>query len=179
MAVLIARAGLSGMSERLAVICAKLWVEAATLLAVGIWADLATNRVMQRFIPLWVALALVIYGFALFKMGGSLKSIYEAAWEAERDQVARWRNLLCGRVKGPDVVEIRQDPLDYPEPIYRILNARDCWAMATFMDGKDDKPPATFAILESNAVTLVKESDGTQTAIVKGEVIRNALRAAT
>ena len=56
--------------------------------------------------------------------------------------------------------------------------AGDCWAMAIFKTGEEDKSPVEFRVRELSAITLMKEPDGKLAAHLEDKAIVSAARAA-
>jgi VanZ family protein len=92
-------------------------------------------------------------------------------WEIDRAQVECWLALLRRKGNAGNVVQIHERSFVRGYFTYRFLNTGDCWAVATFKIGKEDKFPATFRIKEPSAITLVREAGGTHTARVDGKAI--------
>jgi len=105
------------------------------------------------------------------KKGKQLASAYTEGWEEERAQVKHWLWVLHRNGKDDNVLEIKESTFLRGNRTYRILNAHECWVMATFKTRKEDGPPIDYRVRDPSAITLMEEPGGILTAQVDGEVI--------
>jgi hypothetical protein len=120
------------------------------------------------------------YGFAMLLIFSAFFGWYQFArqqskeWQKERPRVEKWLTLLRKTDVPRNIVQIQQRSFVRGYFTYRFLNTGDCWAMATFKIGKENKFPEAFRIRELSAITIENELDGAKKAAVDGRAITNS-----
>ncbi|MFZ0959538.1 MAG: hypothetical protein WAO35_01435 [Terriglobia bacterium] len=124
----------------------------------------------DRLVYLIVVLLLCM-AFMHFRTGYRCATVRGKGWEAERAQVDLWLVQLHRKGKNDGVREILERTFIKGKLTYRFLNAGDCWAMAAFGTGNEDKLPVEYRVRGLGVISLMEEPGGGIQARVDGHAI--------
>jgi len=117
------------------------------------------------------SLVWLITGSWLFKKGKHFAAVYDGGWEEELAQLESWLVKLHRSGSDDNVEEVNESTFVRGKRTYRFLKTPDCWAIAVFATGLENKFPVDYRIRELSAVTLENQPDSTLGVRIKGTLI--------
>jgi len=114
---------------------------------------------------------IAVLAYPIWKLGSALAEGSGSGWDLERSQVRQWLKPLQDRFTTETVLELPSGSFWQGYSTYRLSYLGDCWAVATFKNGRLRRP-MTYRIRSLNSVRLMRLEDGKLDIEIDGHLIQ-------